>query len=204
MARRSRAPHHVATGGTLAEDWDDGLSVGVEALDVHHRQVWRRVRHLAQAVSDGGAEEVRAALRLLHAHLQVHYRDEERWIADAGYPGAREHVRLHAAVLERLRLLREGDGAAADAALVAGAAALVEALDAHMRVDDLKLGRFWTARQNLRRLAESGPGVGVALTPIPAMSAPARASFVRATTPPPAAAAPPARRARPADGDEDP
>ena len=43
--------------------------------------------------------------------------------------------------------------------------------------DDLKLARFWTARENLRRLAEAGPGVGAALTPIPGM--------VRTYTPPP-------------------
>ncbi len=38
-----------------------------------------------------------------------------------------------------------------------------------MQGDDLKLARFWTARENLRRLAEAGPGVGASLTPIPGM-----------------------------------
>ncbi len=44
---------------------------------------------------------------------------------------------------------------------------VARALDQHMRSDDLKVGRFVTARENLRKLAEAGPGVGMALTPIP-------------------------------------
>ena len=48
---------------------------------------------------------------------------------------------------------------------------VARALAAHMRGEDLRLGRFLTARENLRRLAEAGPGVGVTLTPVPGSAA---------------------------------
>jgi len=143
------------------------MSVGVASIDVHHRQVWRRIRHLASAVSDGRAEEVSAALRFLHGYLAEHNAEEERWMADAGYPGAREHGRAHAVMLEGIRIARATEPDPAGKALLQAADWVARTLEAHMRSEDLKLGRFWTARENLRRLAENGPGVGASLTPIP-------------------------------------
>jgi hemerythrin-like metal-binding protein len=147
------------------------MTVGVESLDVHHRQVWRRIRHLARAVSEGDAVDVRSSLRFLHAYLSEHHAEEERWMEDAGYPGAREHLRAHAAILERIASARADESAGADRGLLAAADWVARALETHMRSDDLKLGRFWTARENLRTLAEAGPGVGASLTPIPGMLA---------------------------------
>lgn len=162
----------------MSLEWEEATSVGVESLDAEHRQIRRRLRQLAGAASDGRADEVRAALRHLHADLAGRHADEERWIAEAGYPGEREHARIHRALLDRIALARDGDARS----LFAAAAEVVRALDAHLRFDDLKLGRFWTARQNLRKLAEQGPGAGVALTPIPRTPTP---SPPAALTPPP-------------------
>jgi hemerythrin-like metal-binding protein len=150
-------------------DWEEGMTVGVESLDAHHRQVLRRIRHLARAVSEGDAADLRASLRFLHTYLAEHQRDEEQWMEDAGYPGAREHLRSHGAILERIAAARSDATAGSDRRLLEAADWVARALEGHMRGDDLKLGRFWTARENLRRLAEAGPGVGASLTPIPGM-----------------------------------
>ena len=145
------------------------MSLGVELLDVHHRQVWRRVRHLANAVSEGDAAAVRSSLRFLHAYLSEHHVEEERWMEDAGYPGAREHVRAHAAMVERIAAARADEGAGSERRILEAAEWVARTVEAHMRTDDVKLARFSTARENLRKLAEAGPGVGAALTPIPGM-----------------------------------
>jgi hemerythrin-like metal-binding protein len=165
-SRRSRVP-----------DSELEMTLGVELLDVHHRQVWRRVRHLATAVSEGDAAGVRSSMRFLHAYLSEHHREEERWMDEAGYPGAREHGRAHVALLERIAIARADEAAGSERRLLEAAEWVVRTLEAHMRSDDLRLARFWTARENLRRLAEAGPGVGAALTPIPGM--------LQAYTPPP-------------------
>lgn len=153
------------------------MTLGVELLDVHHRQVLRRARHLAAAATEGDAAAVRSSLRLLHVYLAEHCREEERWMDEAGYPGAREHGRAHAALLDRIAAARADEGAGAERRLLDAADDIARTLDAHMRGDDLKLARFWTARENLRKLAEAGPGVGAALTPIP--------GALQAYTPPP-------------------
>lgn len=171
----------------MAPEWEEGLSVGVEEIDVQHRLIVRRLRQVASAASDGRAAEVRAALRFLERYVADHFRTEERWMAEHGYPGVREHERGHAALRDAIALARrtieeQGGAGAAPAARIASA--LVE----HLRTEDQKLGQFWTARENLRRLAERGPGEGVQLTPIP--------GFARAVVPapsdPPEPAAPPA------------
>jgi hemerythrin len=142
------------------------MSVGVDLLDAHHRHIWRRIRHVANAVADGRAEEVRAALRFLHTYLVVHHAEEEEWMLEAGYPGAREHTRLHNEIMDRVRAASEASRPDART-LFETADWAARVLQAHMRSEDLKLGRFFTARENLRRLAESGPGLGAALTPLP-------------------------------------
>lgn len=141
------------------------MSVGVDLLDAHHRHIWRRIRHVANAVSDGRVDEVRAALRFLHTYLVAHHFEEEEWMLEAGYPGAREHTRMHAEIMDGVRSAID---AGRDAkAIFETAEWAARTLQAHMRIEDLKLGRFFTARENLRRLAESGPGAGTALTPLP-------------------------------------
>ncbi|HEY6100097.1 MAG TPA: hemerythrin domain-containing protein, partial [Anaeromyxobacter sp.] len=120
-------------------DWEDGMSVGVEAIDVHHRQVWRRIRHLASAVSHGRPDEVRAALRFLHGYLAEHDGDEERWMEEAGYPGAREHARAHAQIQERIGAARDPEARLPAKALLQTAEWVARALETHMRGDDLKL-----------------------------------------------------------------
>ncbi len=159
----------TSSRGERVSDWEEGMSVGVESIDVHHRQVWRRIRHLAKAVSEGDAADVRSSFRFLHAYLSEHDAEEERWMADAGYPGAREHLRSHSAMIERIAEARVDDRDGSDKRLLEAADWVARALVTHMRTDDLKLGRFWTARENLRKLAEAGPGVGASLTPIPGM-----------------------------------
>ncbi len=170
-------------------EWDHGLSLGVERMDVEHRQIVRRVRQIAAAVAEGRPEEILGTLRFLGPYLVQHFQHEEAWMAEVGYPGAGEHARIHAVMLEAVTDAREqASGEAGD--LGRAAADLAAALDEHMRSEDLKLGRFFTARENLRLLAEAGPGVGVALTPLPGSLAAVRPARLEPEEPPyPAAAA---------------
>jgi hemerythrin len=151
-------------------DWDETRSVGVEHLDAEHRHILRRVRHLAAAVAEGRPEEIAASLKFLHGYLFEHFADEEDWMADTGYPGARDHERHHAALLDAVTTARLR-GVGRPDALRAAAAEIASAVDEHMRTEDLKLGRFVTARDNLKALAEVGPAVRLALAPIPGRAA---------------------------------
>ena len=148
------------------EEWVSSLSVGVEQIDVEHRQILRRLSQLVAAANEGRLEEVRGALRFLHAYLSDHFEDEQRWMEDAGYPGAREHARNHAALLVRIATAREV-ALGQPAGLAAFGADVARGVEEHMRLEDLKLARFFTARANLRLLAEAAPGHRAVLTPLP-------------------------------------
>jgi hemerythrin-like metal-binding protein len=156
----------------VPSDWSDDMSVGVDSLDVQHRQILRRIRHLATAVCGGRPDEIRAALRFLHGYLAEHAVDEERWMAEVGYPAAREHARAHADLLADFPAPGDPSDASYQRRLVEAAERVARKIEEHMREDDMRLARFFTARENLRRLAESGPGTGLALTPIPGSLAP--------------------------------
>jgi hypothetical protein len=96
-------------------------------------------------------------------------------MAEQGYPGAPEHARRHAAIVEAVTGVRQrAIEQPGTVGRVAGELAGV--LDEHMRVEDLKLARFLAARENLKRLAEAGPGAGRVLTPLPGAVAPVRPS----------------------------
>ncbi len=153
----------------MSLDWQEEMSVGVGELDAHHRQLLRRVRRVASAVASGEPRQIRNALAQIEAYLAVQHAGEEVWMEEAGYPAAKEHARAHAGIVERIRMARADAAAGSEVRLVAAADWLARALESHMRNEDVKLGRFWTARQNLRLLAEKGPGVGASLTPIPGM-----------------------------------
>jgi hemerythrin len=165
----------------VALDRDERPEGGHAALEVQHRQVIRRLDRLAVAIADGRADEVSSALRFLERYLADHFEAQERWMVERGYPGSIEHARLHAAVLAGIADARravEFVGIAAHALEKAR-----HAIDEHLRVDDLRLSQFLVARENLRLLAERGPGVGMALTPIPGAVA---AAVAAAETPAPA------------------
>jgi hemerythrin-like metal-binding protein len=165
------------------------VSDGDDRLDLEHRQVLRRVRQFAAAAAERRPERIPSALKFLQGYLGEHFAHEETGMAEAGYPGAREHERLHAAMLDRFDQARRR---AKDdpRALVRAAADLAAALEAHIRTDDVKLSRFSTARENLRLLAEAGPGVGAALTPLPGSHATVRPARAEPDPYPAAAVAP--------------
>jgi hemerythrin len=161
----------------VALDRDERPDTGEDALEVQHRQVIRRLDRLAVSIAEGRADEVTSALRFLERYLADHFEAQERWMVERGYPGSIEHARLHASVVAGIADARhavEFVGIAAQALEKAR-----HAVDEHLRVDDLRLRQFLVARENLRRLAEAGPGVGMSLTPIPGTIEPIR-------TPPPA------------------
>lgn len=156
----------------MAYEWDPALSVGVEEIDVQHRQILRRLQQVGAALTAGRWGAVHSEVRFLERYLGDHCAEEERWMAANGYPGAPDHERAHRAGAGLAAAVRDAAAQAvapgADPAYRAEVGKLVHALgawlDAHLRTDDARLGRYRVSRENLRRLAEGGRP---ALTPVP-------------------------------------
>ncbi len=85
-------------------EWSPRYALGDDRLDGEHRNFFRLLEELHRAVEAGRGEEV---LKKLHAALReyarVHFRDEEAWLAQAGYPGLQQQIREHGSFLHQLK-----------------------------------------------------------------------------------------------------
>jgi hemerythrin-like metal-binding protein len=79
----------------MIHEWTDDLVIDGSQIDFQHRQLLEAIDDIEAAIGD----PVRTAevVRFLHAYANVHFADEERIMALAGYPLLDEHRALHAA-----------------------------------------------------------------------------------------------------------
>jgi hemerythrin len=159
-----------ANWGHMAFAWDPALSVGVDELDVQHRTILRRMRRAGAALTGRRLATAVAEVRFLERYLAEHFAAEERWMHLNAYPGAREHERAHRAASALAAAARElvVDASRRSASDLGVEAAMLDELgawlDAHLRDEDLRLGRWRVMRENLRKL---GAGGRPTLTPVP-------------------------------------
>jgi hemerythrin len=75
--------------------WTDDLAIDGSQIDFQHRQLLEAIDDIEASIGD----QVRTteAVRFLHAYAEVHFADEERMMAMAGYPKLEPHRALHAA-----------------------------------------------------------------------------------------------------------
>lgn len=88
--------------------WDQELSVGVEAIDAEHRQLFAMVNGLFDAIEGGTGGDLLAALfDALIAYTRDHFAREEALMAERHYPGLAAHRAEHRELAERVLALRQ-------------------------------------------------------------------------------------------------
>jgi hemerythrin len=84
-------------------NWDDSLRLGVAKVDQQHENIIRIVNRLDDASRDGrGAEVISEILDELVKYTATHFRTEEKYFAQFGYPDAETHQDEHAALTARV------------------------------------------------------------------------------------------------------
>ncbi|NDV23056.1 bacteriohemerythrin [Desulfovibrio sp. JC022] len=76
-------------------EWKDEYSIGNELIDEQHKSLFVMLNELAEA---GPGEKEGAAYTCLSRMLkyaQEHFRDEEKFMRDNGYPGLADHIKEH-------------------------------------------------------------------------------------------------------------
>ena len=69
-------------------EWTKDLSVGIEAIDIQHRELFKRIDGLIMAVNDGkGTDEVHDIFRFLSDYIDSHFATEEKCMRILSYPG---------------------------------------------------------------------------------------------------------------------
>jgi hemerythrin-like metal-binding protein len=135
----------------LLSGWTPGLSVGVEAMDDQHRQLFARLNVLVEAVRSGrGAEEVGQTMEFLDQYVREHFADEEKLLAESAYPGLEIHKRMHSGFTAELAAVRTGLAApGADRQELANRLhlSLRDWLLRHIRVEDRAYGEYLASRR---------------------------------------------------------
>jgi len=93
-------------------EWTEEMGVGDAAIDAQHKDLFG----LVGVVSDLSGREtltpddetvIDRTLAALRVYVRVHFRDEEKLMSEAGYPGLLEHIEEHKTFSEWLRVLED-------------------------------------------------------------------------------------------------
>lgn len=96
--------------------WRDEWSSGNELIDAQHIRLIELANSLL-AISLSGGEGESDAVDALVEHVKAHFADEERVLAEVGYPDAAAHAKLHAGLSLAAGELRTRLGAEGSSAL---------------------------------------------------------------------------------------
>lgn len=84
--------------------WDESLSVGIDAIDEHHRYLFDLINDLFEVVSQKrGTREVARLVKATDAYAKVHFRSEEQMMEHYGYDGINGQLHQHHAFEEKIR-----------------------------------------------------------------------------------------------------
>jgi hemerythrin len=129
---------------TVLLEWTTALSLGIEEIDVQHRELFRRVGQVRDAAFSGDVGEVDRTLAFLGTYVEFHFGAEERYMAAQRYPGLERHREEHAWLLEAFRELEADhrrDGPTTEA-IARVERFLSDWVRTHIGVTDLAMARF--------------------------------------------------------------
>lgn len=132
--------------------WTEDLSVGVEEIDNQHKELFRRINSLVDAIKKAECKLViDGVIKFLEEYAIIHFTEEEGYMVRHGYPEYPQHKAQHAIYLKALADVKEQ---AAQPRIQGGSYELsvttnqvvVDWIIAHIAKVDKKLGEFLRAR----------------------------------------------------------
>ena len=125
--------------------WKDDLSVGIDELDGHHKDLILLINRLHDAKEKGlGDEVLMEIVTELFNYANYHFTAEEALFEEKDYPHALEHSEQHLEYRERLGELRD----MVEAGIESAQGDLLSFLNSwwmnHIKVHDKKYGPYLT------------------------------------------------------------
>ncbi len=129
--------------------WTTDMQVGVEDIDVQHKELFVRINRLRTALSQGrGKVEINRTIRFLEEYVVEHFAGEERYMADLAYPYAGLHTTEHADFIRDFSMIKEKlerleqDGMITTFAVIEAQRKLYDWLVNHIARSDKVLGAY--------------------------------------------------------------
>ncbi len=83
--------------------WNEKLSVGNEKIDRQHQKLFSTLEdHLNACKQHKGQEEIINTLSFLAKYVVIHFNDEEKHMAEIGYPELKSHKEIHEAFVKEV------------------------------------------------------------------------------------------------------
>jgi len=87
--------------------WEDEFSVGVQSIDNQHKELFRLINELLQAMKQGKASNITTQIIMdLEKYAIVHFQKEEFFFQRFNYKGAAEHIREHQLFIQKVATLK--------------------------------------------------------------------------------------------------
>jgi len=105
LAKKAAASTQVP-GKLLPLVWHQRYESGNLVIDSHHHRLFSEANRILDVIVAGrGVAEIAQHIDDFVADIAEHFREEELFLHQTGYPGAAEHARLHRELLEQARTL---------------------------------------------------------------------------------------------------
>lgn len=125
--------------------WTQELSVGVEEIDIQHKELFDRINNLDSAMKQGTAkDEVVRLIEFLDKYVIIHFGAEEKYMIDYNYSGYALHKAKHdwfKKEFSDIRTKLDAEGITPDA-IMRSNNLLITWFSNHIRSIDMMLGSF--------------------------------------------------------------
>ncbi|MBI4958191.1 MAG: hemerythrin family protein [Desulfovibrio sp.] len=100
--------------------WRNRYEIGIPLIDVQHKNIFRLLSELNESVHEEDRDRVERLFQDILRNVGEHFRTEEVFMSQMGFPGLEDHAREHIKALEDLQDLhsRFKDGTTSLAMLV--------------------------------------------------------------------------------------
>lgn len=88
-------------------EWNDSLSLGIDAIDDEHKRLLDFANTLIAAVKSGEREKIKKCFHDLREYTVVHFQNEERYMEQIRYPDLSRHKLEHLDLKARVKHYQE-------------------------------------------------------------------------------------------------
>ncbi len=128
----------------MSIEWSSSFSTGVEWQDRHHKELFKRVVSLLDAMNVGlGKDEISRLFKFLDEYFIFHFDAEEKAMHKYNYPDTLSHIAEHTNFIEEIsRLSEECRKGVSTATVIKTQSKVVDWLINHIGKSDKALGVF--------------------------------------------------------------
>ncbi|HOQ16768.1 MAG: hemerythrin family protein [Epulopiscium sp.] len=129
----------------MAIKWTPDLSVGVDHIDEQHQVWFEKANELFEAGKQQRAKEyINQMIDFLDEYTKYHFSDEEKYMAEIGYPELDAQKKAHASFINDLAKLKKdyNEGGGNLLVIINANKMIINWLTNHIKTMDKKIGEY--------------------------------------------------------------